>query len=66
MTPEEQALVFEPFYHTETAKATAAQGTGLGLSIVKGIVARYNGNIWVKSEKGKGSTFGFELPLVES
>ena len=62
MTLEEQIRVFEPFYRTETAKATSPQGTGLGLSIVKGIVDRYGGRIWVESVKEKGSTFFFELP----
>lgn len=64
MTPEEQTRIFEPFYRTETAKATSPQGTGLGLSIVKGIVDRYGGRIWVESVKEKGSTFRFELPQV--
>lgn len=64
MTPEERAMVFEPFYRTETAKATAAQGTGLGLSIVKGVITRYNGRIWVESTKGLGSAFTFELPAA--
>ncbi|MCE5257819.1 MAG: HAMP domain-containing histidine kinase [Chloroflexi bacterium] len=65
MTPEEQAMIFEPFYRTETAKQTSAQGTGLGLSIVKEIITRYSGRIWVESVKGKGSTFNFELPRSE-
>jgi signal transduction histidine kinase len=62
MSLEEQTHIFEPFYRTETAKATSPQGTGLGLSIVKGILDRYNGHIWVESAKDQGSTFTFELP----
>lgn len=41
------------------------QGTGLGLPISREIVAHYGGNIWVESEKGKGSTFSFTLPEAQ-
>lgn len=65
MSPTEAQRVFENFYRTEAAKAMSRQGTGLGLSIVKGIMARYNGQVWVESEQGRGSTFFFEFPRAE-
>jgi light-regulated signal transduction histidine kinase (bacteriophytochrome) len=37
-------------------------GTGLGLSIVKHIVQAHGGEVWLKSEPGKGATFFFTLP----
>lgn len=47
-----------------SAKPTAGENsTGLGLWIVKKLVEVHNGKVWVKSVLGKGSTFGFMLPI---
>ena len=40
-------------------------GTGLGLAISKEIIDKHNGKIWASSEEGKGSAFGFAIPVVE-
>jgi len=56
--------VFDKFYRVGAIKKQA-KGTGLGLNLVKQIVEKvHNGRVFVTSEPGAGSTFGFELPLA--
>ncbi len=58
LTPREQKQLFVPFTHVGEVDT---EGYGLGLSIVYRIVEKLDGEVWVKSAKGKGSTFGFTL-----
>jgi signal transduction histidine kinase len=37
---------------------------GIGLHFCREVIARHGGETWVESEKGKGSTFYFSLPIV--
>jgi two-component system phosphate regulon sensor histidine kinase PhoR len=63
--PKDLPFVFDKFYRAE-ANNKLAKGTGLGLSLVKHIIETvHHGRIFVESEVGKGSTFGFELDLCE-
>ena len=64
--PDDVDHVFDKFYRVDANKQYA-KGTGLGLNLVKQIVEKvHNGKVFVTSEVGKGSTFGFELPLASS
>lgn len=62
---EELEHVFEKFYRAHSTK-NFAQGTGLGLNLVRQIVEKFHqGRVFVQSQPGTGSTFGFELPLAD-
>jgi two-component system phosphate regulon sensor histidine kinase PhoR len=63
--PKDLPKLFDKFFRVE-ANNKMAKGTGLGLSLVKHIIETvHHGRIFVESEVGKGSTFGFELDLCE-
>ncbi len=64
--PDYLAKIFDPFVQVEDKSGAARSGTGLGLFIVKKLVIMMNGEISVKSEPNKGSTFTFTLPLPEA
>ncbi|MEG0372582.1 MAG: cell wall metabolism sensor histidine kinase WalK [Enterococcus sp.] len=54
--------VFERFYRVDKARARKQGGTGLGLAISKEVIKAHQGQIWVESVEGKGSTFYISLP----
>ena len=65
ISEENQKKVFDRFYRVETSAHTV-KGTGLGLHLVKISVEKYHsGKVFVHSELGNGSTFGFSLPTAE-
>jgi len=57
--------IFDKFYRGHHSKNSVG-GTGLGLYLCRAILSAQGGHIWVKSIEGKGSTFGFTLPVYAS
>ncbi|KRE42467.1 response regulator [Knoellia sp. Soil729] len=59
----EQERIFDSFQQGSRS-ARKVEGTGLGLTLTRRIVELHGGQLWVRSELGHGSTFGFTLPTV--
>lgn len=64
--PEYQDRIFVRFYQASDKPDAQRKGIGLGLSICRGLVEAHEGQIWVESQPGKGSTFNFTIPLISS
>ena len=61
--PQKQLqMIFERFRQGSESHNRGYEGSGLGLSISKSYVEMLGGEIWVKSEEGKGSIFYFTIP----
>ena len=61
IAPEKQELIFQPFSQADNSTTRQYGGTGLGLTIASRLAQNMGGRIWVKSEAGSGSTFGFTV-----
>jgi signal transduction histidine kinase/DNA-binding response OmpR family regulator len=66
ISPEQRQRLFTSFEQADNGISRKFGGTGLGLAISKRIVEMMNGEIWIESELGKGSTFFFTIQALTS
>ena len=55
--------MFERFYRIESTKGRSYEGSGIGLSLVQELVKLHGGNVEVRSQQGKGTTFIVSIPM---
>jgi signal transduction histidine kinase len=60
---KDQADLFTKFFRASNARTVRPDGTGIGLFLAKKVIVDHGGTIIFESVEGKGSTFGFSLPL---
>jgi len=63
IAPEHIDHIFGEFNQVESQSNRKYEGTGLGLAITRQLIEMMGGSVWVESELGEGSCFGFKLPL---
>ena len=59
----QQKNLFTKFYRADNARHVRPDGTGLGIYLAKKVIDDHSGELIFESEEGKGSIFGFKLPI---
>lgn len=64
MSQEKLEMLFKPVKNISTLGTANERGTGIGLLLCKEMIEKHNGEIWVESEEGKGTSFHFTMPVL--
>ena len=65
INPQDMERLFDRYYRVQSEHTRHISGFGVGLYLSAEIIERHGGRIWAESEKDKGSTFYFTLPMAE-
>ena len=66
ISKQDIAQLFQKFKRIDNSLRRKIGGTGLGLSICREIILKHEGEIWIESEEGQGTTVYFTLPLTNN
>jgi signal transduction histidine kinase len=61
---DDQALVFDEFFQVDEPASGKYRGAGLGLALVRDLVTLLEGEVWIQSDVGHGTTVGFKVPVA--
>ncbi|MCI0398303.1 MAG: GAF domain-containing protein [Chloroflexi bacterium] len=65
ISPDDLPFIFDKFYRSKDS-SNVEDGIGLGLTLVRSIAEAHDGQVWVESQEGLGSTFALRLPLART
>ena len=60
---DDQRLVFDEFFQVDEPSSQRYRGAGLGLTLGRDLVTLLDGDVWIESDVGHGTTVGFTIPV---
>jgi signal transduction histidine kinase len=60
---DDQQFVFDEFFQVDEPSSRKYRGAGLGLTLVRDLVTLLEGDVWIRSDVGRGTTVGIRIPI---